>query len=136
MAHKTDGSTAVGFDRLTAWATASPSIRKAVLPTTGRYQPRSANFAADPVRSAPLRSPVAEWIRHLMDGSSDTTVICPRCGRQGGAPAMLDHALTDHGLTFFEAATWLELSDPDLFALAIHYLMSKGRRDQQPAAPG
>jgi hypothetical protein len=39
----------------------------------------------------------------------------------------LDHVLWYHGLSFSEAAAWLERLDADLFSLAVHYLVSKDR---------
>jgi hypothetical protein len=39
--------------------------------------------------------------------------------------AVVDHLLTDHGYAFDEAAEWLELVDGDLFALAVHSLVSQ-----------
>jgi hypothetical protein len=38
---------------------------------------------------------------------------------------VVDHLLTDHGYGFDEAAEWLELVDGDLFALAVHALISQ-----------
>jgi hypothetical protein len=40
-------------------------------------------------------------------------------------PATLDHLLGDHASGLGEAAEWLETIDPDLFSLAVHYLVSQ-----------
>jgi hypothetical protein len=79
--------------------------------------------AASPI----LRQPAAEWVGCLLEAAGDTMITCPGCHRHGRVPATLDHALSDHGLSFSGAAAWLESVDADLFSLAVHYLMSKDR---------
>jgi hypothetical protein len=71
------------------------------------------------------RHPVAVWLRHAVPGSVDTAAVCPRCSFEGRLPATLDHLLGDHASGFGEAAEWLETVDPDLFSLAVHYLVSQ-----------
>jgi hypothetical protein len=133
MADITDSGTAFGYQRLSAWAAAAPSVRKAAWLSSATYLPGPGN-AGGGVRAWPLRSPVVQWIRHLMEGVSGATLACPRCGRREEALPALDHALSDHQLGFTEAAAWLEQADADLFSLAIHYLMVKGRRPEHSTA--
>jgi hypothetical protein len=49
----------------------------------------------------------------------------PPFGFAGRSHSCVDHLLTDHGYGFDEAAEWLELVDGDLFALAVHALISQ-----------
>jgi hypothetical protein len=74
-----------------------------------------------------LGNPVARWVGHLLEEAADTTVTCPRCRCRGRVVPILDHAFWSHGLSFTEAAAWLELIDADLFSLAVHYLAWKGQ---------
>ena len=72
------------------------------------------------------RHPAIVRLRELLPASVvDTAVACPRCSRHAGMVAVVDHLLTDHGYAFDEAAEWLELVDGDLFALAVHSLVSQ-----------
>jgi hypothetical protein len=72
-------------------------------------------------------NPVTQWLCHLVEGADEISVTCPLCRCRGRVASVLDHALWYHRLTFSEAAAWLEDIDADLFALAVHYLMSKDR---------
>lgn len=74
-----------------------------------------------------LGNPVAQWVSHLLEEAADTIVTCPRCRSRGRVVPILDHALSSHGLSFPEAAEWLERTDAELFWLAVNYLMSKAR---------
>jgi hypothetical protein len=74
-----------------------------------------------------LADPVAQWVGHLLEEAADTTVTCPSCRCRGRVVSILDHALWYHGLSFSEAAAWLEQIDADLFSLAVHYLTWKDR---------
>ncbi len=72
------------------------------------------------------RHPATVRIRELLPTSVvDTALACPRCSRHAGMAAVVDHLLTDHGYGSDEAAEWLELVDGDLFALAVHALISQ-----------
>jgi hypothetical protein len=66
-------------------------------------------------------------VRHLLEEAADATVTCPRCRCRGGVVPIMDHAFWYHGLSFSEAAAWLETNDADLFSLAVHYLTLKDR---------
>lgn len=68
---------------------------------------------------------VVAWVEHLLQEGADCRLACPRCGRTAHLPEALSHLLTDHAATFGEAAAWLEGIDPDLYALAVHYLAVK-----------
>lgn len=71
---------------------------------------------------------VLAWVSALLGNAAGTPVPCPRCGRTGGVPDTLDHLFGDHAATYAEVADILERADPDLFALAVHYLAGKARR--------
>ncbi len=80
-------------------------------------------FGLRPIRG---RHPATVRLRELLPASVvDTAVACPRCSRHAGMVAVVDHLLSDHGYASDEAAEWLELVDGDLFALAVHLLVSR-----------
>ena len=88
----------------------------------GTVADRQQIFAWWPIRG---RHPATVRLRELLPASVvDTAVACPRCPRQAGVVAVVDHLLADHGYASDEAAEWLELVDGDLFALAVHSLVS------------
>ena len=89
--------------------------------------PAEAQWWLRKAESLRMRQPVASWVSCLIDQAADTPVACPLCPQRGGAAAILDHVLGDHGASFSQAATWLETVDADLFSLAVNYLMSKDR---------
>jgi hypothetical protein len=76
--------------------------------------------------------PAACSVRELIPGRADTTVVCPRCPVDGDVVTILDHLLEDHGSDSGSAAEWLETVDGDLFALAVHCLIS-GSHTAQPS---
>jgi hypothetical protein len=78
--------------------------------------------------------PAAAWAAHLLQEAALTVLPCPRCGRAASVRTNLDHLLREHRGTYAEAAAWLEDADPDLFALAVHYLATKARTSRRPAS--
>ncbi len=100
----------------------APATEHAGLPTTlADWQQWFGSWR--PIRS---RHPATVRLRELLPASVvDTAVGCPRCSHHAGMVAVVDHLLTDHGYAFDEAAEWLETVDGDLFALAVHSLVSQ-----------
>jgi hypothetical protein len=90
-----------------------------------RVRPGDAEWWLRSAMPIGARHPVAVWLSHVLPGSVDTAVACPRCSFEGRLPATLDHLLGDHASGFGEAAEWLETVDRDLFSLAVHYLVSQ-----------
>ena len=76
---------------------------------------------------------VVAWVEHLLQEGAYARRPCPRCGRTGHLAESLSHLLCDHGAGFAEAAAWLEAADPDLHALAVHYLVVKDRGSAEEA---
>jgi hypothetical protein len=105
---------------MTGTTTTSPRVERVLAAAAAEWWLRRAD-------SMRIGHPVAQWVNHLLEGAGDTTVTCPRCRCRGRVAAILDHALWFHGLSFAEAADWLEGVDADLFSLAVHYLTSKDR---------
>ena len=100
--------------------TTSGRVERALAPANSQWWLRR-------VDSMRLGNPVVLWVGHLLEEAAATTVNCPRCRCRGRVVPILDHALWYHGLSFSEAADWLEQADGDLFSLAVHYLTSKDR---------
>jgi len=75
---------------------------------------------------------VVAWVDVLLQEAAREPLNCPRCGRSGTLSETLRHLLADHGAGFGESAEWLESIDPDLYALAVHYLASKSRAEGTP----
>jgi hypothetical protein len=74
-----------------------------------------------------LADPVAQWVGHLLEEAADITVTCPCCRCRGRVIPILDHALWYHGLSFSEAAAWLDADRRRPVLAAVNYLMSKER---------
>ena len=87
----------------------------------GPFGSSGSSAARPPVATAPW---AVHWVRDLIPGWADTTVVCPRCPVDGDVATVLDHLLGEHGSEFACAADWLETVDGDMFALAVHFLMS------------
>ena len=68
---------------------------------------------------------VVAWVEHLLQEAAQRWLPCPRCGRTGHLPETLSHLLAEHGASYAESAAWLEGTDADLYALAVHYLVVK-----------
>lgn len=75
----------------------------------------------------PRAGSVAAWGAWLLGDAARRPSACPRCGRLGPLSESLAHLLGEHDASYAEAARWLEDSDPDLHALAVHYLAGKER---------
>jgi hypothetical protein len=84
----------------------------------GSQHPSSAGWVLGNTHPAVLlvRELIPEWAR--------PTATCPHCPVDGTVTTVLDHVLSDHDTAVQGAAEWLETVDPDLFALAVHYLIS------------
>jgi hypothetical protein len=78
--------------------------------------------------------PAAAYVGVLLGDMARTTVLCPRSGEVGPPVDVLDHLLRHHGVSYQEAAEWLEAAEPDLFAVAVHYLAGKARREASAPA--
>lgn len=70
-------------------------------------------------RPPPIPRSVAPFIRELIPGWTDITIVCPRCPTSGTLG-------TNYGCQ--ATAEWLESVDSDLFSLAVHYLIGEARR--------
>ncbi|MEW6471402.1 MAG: hypothetical protein AB1679_03945 [Actinomycetota bacterium] len=68
--------------------------------------------------------PAVLAVRELLPEWARTTATCPHCPVDGTLATVLEHMLRDHDSEVQGAAAWLETVDPDLFALAVHYLIS------------
>lgn len=79
------------------------------------------------------RHPAAAYVELLLGDVARMPLPCPRSGRPGPLVDVLDHLLRHHRATYAEAALWLEDCEPDLCALAIHYLAGKARQEARPS---
>lgn len=70
---------------------------------------------------------VIDWVSSLLQGAARAPLACPRCGSVAPVAETLTHLFAAHDAGYAEAADTLEGADPDLYALAIHYLASKAR---------
>lgn len=85
-------------------------------------------FAGHPKR-VETRHPAAAWIAELLGELALEPARCPRSGEEGPLVDVLNHLLRHHEAGYAEAAAWLESCDPDLYALAVHYLAGKARAE-------
>ena len=75
-----------------------------------------------------LVHPKAVTARRLIEEAGVTPVTCPECEWRETAVAVYDHLRTEHLADHSDVMRCLDLTDRDLFALAIHHLAELERK--------
>jgi hypothetical protein len=71
--------------------------------------------------------PKAVTARTILELAGEAPVPCPHCDLHETAVTVHDHLRSDHAAGHTDVLLWLDRTDPDLFALAIHHLAELGR---------